>query len=149
MHAKQSSNSFFICGLLRPDLRFGCARNYSGCEVHSEDVEILNQMARRVATRAKPTHSEAGTQTFCIRTIPRLLNFFSGFLRYYDSATSPACQESSAVTGSKMGQRLAVNSFTVCCSSIIMRFEVGLRQGLCRVAKGTESAALFSGALST
>ena len=30
-----------------------------------------------------------------------------------------------------------------------MRFEVGLRQGLCRVAKGTESAALFSGALST
>lgn len=32
---------------------------------------------------------------------------------YYDSATRPACQESSAVPGSKMGQRLAVNSFTV------------------------------------
>jgi hypothetical protein len=44
------------------------------------------------------------------------LNFFCGFLRGYDSATRPTCQESSAVPGSRMGQRLAVNSFTVYCS---------------------------------
>jgi hypothetical protein len=29
-------------------------------------VEILNQMARSVATRAKPTHRDARIQTFCI-----------------------------------------------------------------------------------
>jgi len=94
------------------------------------DLESLDQMATKVAIRARPTHTEARARTFSIQdsSAKILRNRCRGMTPRQESA----CQESSAVPGLMKGTAVSVNSFTVNnnFSTAKMQREVN---GVCRV----------------